>query len=163
MTKEELDEIVEAVVAQLADQSVSLDDSEVVTSVNNAYLIPAFEGNGDKIVRISFQNLTAPMTNEITKAQAAIQSAKTATTDASNSATAATTAANQANQAKQAAEEIVVEITGYQNKIRENTNRSIDNQNRIGNHNIRTISIADYENPNTSKNEQTLYFCYDDE
>lgn len=173
ITPEEKQELIQDVINEITTQSTSIDELDVVDSVNLVDSLPAYQRNTSNLVKVPIPLISKPAVDAATSANAAAERANTASQNADAAREAAQTATEEAMQAKEAATtatkrtiEVAEGIAGAVNEIKatadnaDKLSKKLSEQ--ISEYKIVTLTEAEYEEL-VEKDPNTIYFCVENE
>lgn len=173
ITSEERQELIQDVINEIATQSTSIDELDVVDSVNLVDSLPAYRRDTSTLVKVPIPLISKPATDAAVTANAAAQmatqaaqsadaakeAAEQATADTLKSATAATEAADEAREVASGLSSAVREIRILAANA-DILSRELKEQ--LGEYTIVVITEEEYE-ALPEKEDKTIYFCTESE
>lgn len=167
MTTEEKQDIVQEVVNVLVTQSTSLDEIQVVNTLDTADSLPAYKRGTSDLVRVPIPLISKPAIDAAAAATTAKEAAELATNNAivaKNNADTATTNADAATGRANDAASRVNQAMDNINTIKTTAERadgvSARNAEKLGGMSIKSITTQAYEGLQ-EKDDSTIYFCYE--
>lgn len=173
ITPEEKQELIQDVINEITTQSTSIDELDVVDSVNLVDSLPAYQRNTSTLVKVPIPLISKPATDAAATANEAAERANTAAQSADAAKQAAEQATADAIAAKEAAEEATTKTTevaeGLQTAITEIGTKATNADNlskelkqQLGDYTIVVLTEGEYE-ALQEKEEGTIYFCTENE
>lgn len=166
ITQEEKQELIQDVINEITTQSTSIDQLDVVDSVNLVDSLPAYQRNTSTLVKVPIPLISKPAVDAAALANAAAESANTAAQSADaakEAAQEATTGALEATQTTiQVAEGLSTAITEIKTTADGADKLSKQLGKQLGDLTIVTLTEAEYE-ALEEKDTDTIYLCTENE
>lgn len=174
LTQQEKQELIQDVINEITTQSTSIDELDVVDSVNNVDSLPAYQRNTSNLVKVPIPLISKPAVDAAATANAAAEKANTSAKQADAAKEAAEQATQEATQAKEQAEE----ATRKTNEVAEGLSTAINEigtkannadklskqlSDQLQDYKIVTLTEQEYEELEGEVDENTLYFCTENE
>lgn len=174
LTQEEKKELIQEVINEITTQSTSIDELDTVDNVNSVDSLPAYKKDTTSLVKVPIPLISKPAVDAAATANAAAEKANTAAQNADAAKTAAQTATQEAQKAKENAEEATRKTTevaqGLEGAIQEVNTKATQAdtlskqlKEQINGYKIVTITEAEYEQLEGKVDENTIYFCVEEE